>query len=63
MDNREDKLCDNKKYMVHNKTSDEKITEFTDKGMTTKEAIVKEEATIVQVLIQNIGDQTWFTRL
>ena len=25
MDNREDKLCDNKKYMVNNKTSDEKI--------------------------------------
>lgn len=48
---------------IVDKNNDEKITEFTDKGMTTKEAIVEEEATIVQVLIQNIGDQTWFTRL
>lgn len=49
--------------IVDKNNDDNKITEFTDKGMTTKEAVVEDEATIVQVLIQNIGDQTWFTRL
>lgn len=48
---------------IKNKNNDEVITEFTDKGMTTKEVIVENEATIVKLLIQDIDDQTWFTRL
>lgn len=48
---------------ILNKNTDGKTTEFTDKGMTTKEAIVEDEATIVKVLIQDINGQTWFTRL
>ena len=38
-------------------------TRFTDKGMTTKEAIVEDEAQIVGTLWQEVGDQTWITRM
>lgn len=38
-------------------------TRFTDKGLVTKEAVVEDEAEIVKVLIQDIDDQTWFTRM
>lgn len=38
---------------------DNVITEFTDKGMTTNEATIKNEATIVGILRQRIGDQVW----
>lgn len=48
---------------VVNNNTDEEITKFTDKGMTTKEAIVENEATIVKLLIQDIDDQTWLTRM
>ena len=44
-------------------SSDTPITEFTDTGMTTKKMIVKEEAQIVGLLVQQVGNQTWFTRL
>lgn len=40
-------------------TNSNPITEFTDKGMTTKEAIVENQATIVGVLRQQVGDQIW----
>ena len=38
-------------------------TKFTDKGMTTKEAIVEDEAQIVRTLWQEVVDQTWITRM
>lgn len=39
------------------------IAYFTDKGLSTKELIVEDEAQICRTLIQNVGDQTWFTRM
>lgn len=44
-------------------TSGEKKTEFTDKGLTTKEAVVEDEAQIVKTLWQEVGEQTWITRM
>ena len=35
------------------------ITEFTDKGTTTKELIVENQAKIVGILRQRVGDQVW----
>lgn len=35
------------------------LTEFTDKGMTTNEATIKNEATIVGILRQRVEDQIW----
>lgn len=35
------------------------ITEFTDKGTTTKELIVENQAQIVGILRQKVGDQVW----
>ena len=35
------------------------ITEFTDKGMTTKEATITDQALIVGILRQRVGDQVW----
>ena len=43
--------------------NNETLSEFTDKGMKNKQIEVTDEATIVQVLWQNVGDQTWLTRL
>ncbi len=48
---------------VLNKNNDEKITEFTDKGMTTKQAVIEEEANICKAFFFDAGDQTWITRL
>ncbi len=39
------------------------IAYFTDKGLSTKELIVEDEAQICRTLIQDVGDQTWFTRM
>lgn len=39
------------------------LTNFTDKGMSTKEMTVENQATICRTLIQDINEQTWFTRL
>ena len=39
------------------------IAYFTDKGLSTKEIIVEEEAQIVKTLWQEVGDQTWITRM
>ena len=39
------------------------LTKFTDTGMTTKKMIVEETSQIVGVLVQQVGDQTWFTKL
>lgn len=36
-----------------------KLTQFTDKGMTTKEATIENEATIVGILRQRVGEQIW----
>lgn len=48
---------------ILNKNSEKIITDFTDKGLTTKEAIIEDEATIVKTLVQDIDNQTWFTRI
>ena len=39
------------------------LAKFTDKGMTTKEMIVENKGEISGVLIQQIGNQTWFTKI
>ena len=39
------------------------LTYFTDKGMTTKSQIVEDDATICDVLIQKVGNHTWFTKI
>lgn len=38
-------------------------TRFTDKGLSTKEAIIEDEAQICGTLIQEVDDQTWWTRM
>lgn len=38
---------------------DNRLTEFTDKGMITKEAIVENEANIVGILRQRVESQIW----
>ena len=43
--------------------NNEVLSEFTDKGMKNKQIEVTDEATIVKVLWQNVGGQTWLTRL
>lgn len=39
------------------------IAYFTDKGLSTKELVVEDEAQICNVLIKDVGGQTWFTRI
>lgn len=39
------------------------ITKFTDTGMTTKKATIEDTSTIVGLLFQEVGSQTWITRL
>lgn len=39
------------------------LTKFTDAGMDTKEAIIREKSQIVGTLWQEVGSQTWITRL
>lgn len=39
------------------------ITKFTDTGMTTKRAEIQDTSTIVGLLFQEVGSQTWITRL
>ena len=39
------------------------IAYFTDKGLSTKELVVENEAQIVKVLFQEVDDQTWITRI
>lgn len=41
----------------------ETIAYFTEKGLTTKEAIIEEKAEICGTLITDVGEQTWFTRM
>lgn len=41
----------------------EPITYFTEKGMTTKEMVVENKSEISGVLIQPMGNQTWFTKI
>lgn len=43
--------------------SGEVLSEYTDKGMKNKQMEITDEAQIVNVLIQNVNEQTWFTRL
>lgn len=39
------------------------IAYFTDKGLSTKQIVVEDEAQIVKTLWQEVGDQTWITRM
>ena len=39
------------------------LTTFTDKGMKTKEAEITGKSQIVGILFQEVGDQTWLTKL
>lgn len=39
------------------------LTKFTDTGMTTKKMIVEDTSEIVGLLVQQVGNQTWFTKL
>lgn len=39
------------------------LSEFTDRGMTNKTQIIEDEAIIVDVLIQRVGNHTWFTKI
>ena len=50
-------------YDKNAKDTDEPITRFTDKGMNTKSMTVENEATICDMLIQRIGNQTWITKI
>ena len=43
--------------------SGNELTKFTDKGMTTKEMIAQDTSQIVGTLWQEVGGQTWITRL
>lgn len=45
-----------------NKNGDVK-TRFTDKGMETDEAIIRYKEQTCGTLIQEVGEQTWFTRM
>lgn len=42
---------------------EETIAYFTDKGMSTKEIVVEDEAQICGTLVQEVDGQTWFTRM
>lgn len=39
------------------------LAKFTDKGMNTKEMVVREKGEISGLLIQEIGNQTWLTKI
>lgn len=49
--------------IVHKNNENDIITYFTDKGMTTKQAKIEDEADICKVLFRDMGEQTWITRL
>lgn len=48
---------------TYNKTTGERVAEMTDKGVYAKEIECVGQAQIAGVLIQQIGDQTWFSSL
>ena len=39
------------------------VAYFTDKGLSTKELVVENEATIIKTLWQEVDNQTWITRI
>ena len=43
--------------------NDNPITKFTDVGMETNEALIKNKSQIIGTLWQEVGGQTWITRL
>ena len=43
--------------------SGNELTKFTDTGMTTKKMTVEDTSQVVGILFQEVGDQTWLTRL
>lgn len=48
---------------VINKKNGEIVSKWTDTGSDEKELIVREKATIVNTLFQEVDDHTWITRL
>lgn len=48
---------------IYNTRTNEKTSEYTETGTETNTLEVKDEATILQVKWQLVGDQTWLTRL
>lgn len=43
--------------------NDNVLTEFTDTGMITKKMVVEDTSIILGTQVQEVGGQTWFTRL
>lgn len=48
---------------VFNKNNDEEVARFTKDGIDVKEQVVRNKSELVGVLIQQIGEQTWFTSI
>lgn len=48
---------------IINISTNEVVTEFTDKGTRTKELIVENQAQITGLLFQNVANQTWISRM
>ncbi|MDD4734021.1 MAG: phage tail protein [Bacilli bacterium] len=55
-------IMDNDGNRIKNISTDETVAEFTDKGMNSKE-IKTEKAKIARVVIQDVGNSTWLTRI
>ncbi len=55
-------IMDNDGNRIKNISTDETVAEFTDKGMNSKE-IKSDKAEIARVVIQNVGNSTWLTRI
>ena len=48
---------------LHASNYSELFTKFTDKGTETDYLEVKKEAKVVNILIQNVNNHTWFTKV
>lgn len=55
-------IMDNDGNRIKNISTDETVAEFTDKGIVTKE-IKSDKAEIARVVIQDVGNSTWLTRI
>lgn len=49
--------------IVNKNNEKEIVTKFTDKGMETNEAKIRNQAEMCGTLVQEVGEQTWFTRM
>lgn len=55
-------IMDNDGNRIKNIATEETVAEFTDKGIVAKE-IKTEKAEIARIVIQNVGNQTWISRI